>query len=228
MSDNKNIDNLVLFRDVKIPQYEIDALIKIEEAIGYELDFSERFQHLPYFSVKNHRVSEISLNWLRGAKPLPECITVLKHLKILRMLNNHKLKCIPSFIYEISSLQKLVLQNLKLPYLPKSIGNLKNLVSLDVSHNCLVSLPDSIGRLTLLQRLFLGNNQLISLPESIGNLSNLEFMGLENNKLTSLSNSIFNMKSLKTIDLQGNKFDNLCDLRTRLNSRGIDISLFRM
>ncbi len=224
MSDNKNIENLALFRSIKIPQSEIDALLKIEESVGYKLDFSDRTDifFVPSFSVENHRISAISLNWLRGAKPLPECITVLKHLKILRMLNNHKLKSIPNFIFEISSLQKLVLQNLKLPDLSQSIGNLKNLVQLDVSYNCLESVPDSIGRLTLLKQLLLGNNQLISLPESIGNLDNLVFMGLKNNKLISLPNSILNMKSLKNINIRGNMFDNLCDLKNRLKCRGID------
>ncbi len=223
MSDNKNIENLATFRGIKIPQVEIDYLIKIEESVGYELDFSERTDifYMPSFSVENHRISAISLNWLRGAKPLPECITMLKHLKTLRMLNNHKLKSIPNFIFEISSLQKLVLQNLKLPYLPKSIGNLKNLVWLDVSDNCLTSLPDSIGRLTLLQMLILGNNQLISLPESIGNLNNLKFLSLKNNRLTSLPSSLQNMKSLKSINIQDNNFDNLCNLKTRLKYRGI-------
>ena len=230
MSDNKNIVNLASFRDVKIPQYEIDALKKIEESVGYELDFSDRTDvfFVPSFSVENHRISAISLNWLDGAKPLPEDITVLKHLKILRMLNNHRLKSIPSFICEITSLQKLALQNLRLPDLPKSIGNLSNLVWLDVSHNCLESLPDSIGQLTSLRLLLLGNNELISLPESIGSLNNLKFMSLEYNNLTSLPNSILNMKSLKDINIRDNKFDNLCDLKIRLKRRGIDATVFHI
>ncbi|XP_076947576.1 plant intracellular Ras-group-related LRR protein 9-like [Bidens hawaiensis] len=103
--------------------------------------------------------------------------------KLLMPLN--KLRCLPTSIGEMTSLQILDVHFNELKGLPYSIGKLTKLVVLNVSSNFndLTCLPDTIGNLTNLRELDICNNQIQELPVTFGRLENLTRLSVEHNPL---------------------------------------------
>ena len=67
---------------------------------------------------------------------------------------------VPEGIFNLSSLQVLILSNNNLSTLPKTLGRIYSLKLLDVSNNRITKLPGELSNLKNLQTLRLGNNQL--------------------------------------------------------------------
>ncbi|EOY27966.1 Leucine-rich repeat protein kinase family protein [Theobroma cacao] len=180
------------------------------------------------------RLKEIHLGGNRLRGEIPWEIGNLFNLEIFAAENNRGLTGgIPSSIFNISSLTKLLLFNNSLSgglpdnvcnhlskleglhlslnrfsgHIPSSIGGCSNLQDLSLSTNQFNgTIPRGIGNLTSLKRLSLRENDLTGeIPWEIGNLYSLEIFAAQHMRLTgSIPPSIFNISSLKEISLHNN------------------------
>ncbi|KYQ94307.1 RasGEF domain-containing protein [Tieghemostelium lacteum] len=110
---------------------------------------------------------------------------------------------LPTSIYQLVWIQKLVLTHHNIKTLSEDIGRLQQLQVLILENNRLISLPQAIGDLVNLKRLEIDNNLLTSLC-SLERLSKLEVLSVNNNKLTLLPTSIASLSSLKTLNIKSN------------------------
>ncbi|KAF7852005.1 hypothetical protein BT93_L1698 [Corymbia citriodora subsp. variegata] len=148
------------------------------------------------------RFKHLRVLWLENSSfgLLPSSIGGLKHLRILNLHGNRKIKKLPKSVYELRSLQTLDLGSCdELEELPANIKNMISLRALDITTKqqhfpksgigCLTSLRwliiseckylealfDDIQSLTSLRKLFIGEcPKLASLPQGIKNLKALE------------------------------------------------------
>jgi len=92
---------------------------------------------------------------------------------------------IPSSIFTLTNLKKLVFKDYNIPNI-SSIGNLKKLEYLDLSNSNIKSIPNTIGNLKKLKNLILDNNkELTTLPSTICNLT-LDTLSYKNTGITEL------------------------------------------
>jgi Leucine-rich repeat (LRR) protein len=122
---------------------------------------------------------------------IPPCVYNLKTLERL-LLGQNKLTKVDPGIGKLTRLRFLSLRNNKLTGLPEEIGLLTQLSVLDAQYNSLTSIPEDIGKCQELTSLDLKNNQIVYLPESIGDLRKLRRIGLMYNSLTKLPASLQN------------------------------------
>jgi Leucine-rich repeat (LRR) protein len=191
---------------------------------------------------------ELNLDPLKNLKNL-EALNIIgstKHCSDeVNIFNEEKcpLKEIPSSIYFLANLKKLVLnnqsgvnfnafdllQNLRnLEYLDlsynsfkkiiDSIGELKNLKYLNIEHNNINTLPKSIGNLKNLQEIKLNDNKIKALPETFENLKNLRNIDLRNNNISGISNSLVKLQNLEYLNLESNNIVKLPEHFSNLES----------
>ncbi len=97
-------------------------------------------------------------------------------------LNGQALRETPSYVFEKTDIQKLILSNNNLGgSLQAEVRHLQNLKVLDLSNNRFTGVPAEIGQLKNLEVLDLSNNQITGLPYELGNLSNLKLLNLRGN-----------------------------------------------
>ncbi|CAF1388125.1 unnamed protein product [Adineta steineri] len=110
--------------------------------------------------------------------------------------------CIPSIIFCLKNLEKLIINNSyfcdstkqingKMEYLPEQIIKLEKLKTLKISHVNLTFLPDIIDNLSSLTDLLISYTNLEELPKTISNLKSLV-------EITLIKNPY--LRSIKTID----------------------------
>lgn len=98
-------------------------------------------------------------------------------------LSNKGLTKLPSYVLQMTILEKLDLSHNKLTgALPAEIRHLSNLKVLDISNNLMTGIPAEIGQLSNLRILNLSNNQFTGLPYELGNLKQLETLYLSGNQ----------------------------------------------
>src|SRR5216683_2795699 len=84
---------------------------------------------------------------------------------------NKGLGVVPTWVWERTELETLVLADNGLSDLSDRIGHLKKLRMLDLGHNKLARLPDALGDLSgLTDFLYLHDNRLTALPQSLRRL----------------------------------------------------------
>ena len=113
----------------------------------------------------------------------------------------------------------LDLSNNNLEKIPSYVFNMTELEKLDVSHNALTgAIQSQIGQLRNLKVLDASNNQMTGVPAEVGQLSKLEVLDLSNNQLTGLPDELGNLKNLKTMNLSGNAYSeqDLAGIRQKL------------
>ena len=160
----------------------------------------------PISKMKSIRYISIGIG--NRLKELPQWINNLSSLEKLELLEND-IKRLPEEFGNLTSLRKLDLSVNQIEILPESIGNLESLEELNLWSNNLKTLPESFGNLKKLRILNLGRNSIESLPLTIGNLRNLEIMLLNNNKLINLPESFGNLISLQSCNLNNNEIKTL-------------------
>ena len=96
-------------------------------------------------------------------------------------------------------LETLLLNNNKLKSLPTSLATLTKLEKLDLSHNALRELPDNLGLLPSLSRLNVSGNKLRKLPVSLGSCESLILVLATANRLVAPPQSICNEGSQSII-----------------------------
>ncbi|KAL2494669.1 putative LRR receptor-like serine/threonine-protein kinase [Forsythia ovata] len=188
---------------------------------------------LAYLDISNNSFSGILPPELSRLRYIPPEIGNLQHLKRLSLGYNRLTGSIPLSIFNISSLQSLVLTNNSLSgelpinmcshlpqletlavslneldgQIPSVIHECSGLQILSLSYNDFTgSIPRQFVNLSMLTNLYLGNNKLEGeiIPE-IGNLRRLELLSMENSGLTgTLPSSVFNITNLYWINLHGN------------------------
>ena len=161
--------------------------------------------------LKKLKVLTIEKNNL---KTLPESISELKNLERLlikfnqndfyfpiSMPNLQKLKelqcsnlsSFPSFIFNISTLEKIKIWSSNLTEVPTDINKLQNLKEICLQNNYLKTLPDELFMLPYLEYLNLGGNQFSMLSNDINKLEKLDYLGIYDNPIQSipLNSSMF-------------------------------------
>jgi len=210
--------------------YELKTVLDIESLIKRKFILAESPNEVDdeqtWFSIKNGKIKELEISYLPELESFPYLITNLKHLSILRMIENsiknipdsignlnslihldlriNNIDKIPKMISRCTRLKRFELYGNLLKNIPQSIGNLISLEELNLGLNNISIIPDSIGNLTKLKKLELGNNNLKRLPSSIEKLQSLEYLSLRLNKLTNALDYISSLKGLKVLLIDGN------------------------
>lgn len=137
----------------------------------------------------------------------------LKHMD----LSCNRIKEISTAIFQIKTLESLILSKNIIQDVPKEINNLKSLKKLDLSHNSISTLPETITDLKWLMKLYLAGNELKYLPVNIGNLHSLKHLDLRDNFLTSIPDSIGDLFKLIKLTLSNNKLTALPETICKLS-----------
>src|SRR3989339_814839 len=107
----------------------------------------------------------------------------------------------------VNKTNSLDLSQQKLNKVPSYVFGMTSLEKLDLSQNDLNgAIAAEIRFLSKLRELDLSDNQMTGLPAEIGQLSQLEVLDLANNKLTGLPYELANLKKLRILDLRGNNY----------------------
>jgi len=157
-------------------------------------------------SLKNlDKLNEIQISI--SGKTLPSFIYNIPNLKKLICSNSYYLESISSDIKNLKYLEYIKI-SAKLRSLPDEINSLSNLEYLDVGYSYIKELPD-MSNLKKLKYLYLNSNDLTSLPDSICKLNSLIELKLTYNDIKSVPNCLDNLSSLKKLILQSNYLTSL-------------------
>lgn len=116
-------------------------------------------------------------------------------------LSNCKLTKLPSVLWKLRHLKKLILTDNQISELPPDIGKLCFLEELHLNHMGLESLPAQLFDLENLKKLIACENRLTSLPPEIKCLTKLEELDLSSNPLDALPNAVFELPKISiTVD----------------------------
>ncbi|KAL3609716.1 hypothetical protein D5086_000736 [Populus alba] len=139
---------------------------------------------------------------------IPEVITALKYLTLLKIDQNYFTGPLPAFIGNLTALQSLsIAHNAFSGTIPKELGNLKELTLLSIGiNNFSGTLPPELGQLVNLEELrFQGNSFEGPIPSSFSNLTSLTSLDLSFNNLTGqVPTALFTMRSLQYLFLGNN------------------------
>lgn len=114
---------------------------------------------------------------------------------------------IPSELYQLKQLWRIVLLEGELKNLAPEIANLEKLRILRLTKNKLETIPENIGKLAGLQELYLNNNKLKNIPKSIGQLQDLKVLFLGGNQLETLPKELTELKKLTKFSVYSNPLD---------------------
>lgn len=136
-----------------------------------------------------------------------EKLTKLKSLTISGKINE-----IPKSVFNLSSLQELVLFDTQISTVPIEIGKLKSLKKFSISQA--VFLPDdeymplhleelfkNLSQCHILKELHLNSNGIKQIPESIKLLKQLEVFSAEDNLIVSYNKALHDLTKLKVLNL---------------------------
>lgn len=116
------------------------------------------------------------------------------------------LRSLPSLLWELTHLTKLVLDDNELTSLPSGIGNLRQLTLLSAEKNKIEALPYEIVNLRELRVLNFNSNQIEALPPGIGGLQHLTVLKAAFNRLEFIPPEIGRCIGLHTLDLHNNPY----------------------
>ncbi len=158
--------------------------------------------------AKNTNSNQLDLDGYN--KPMPRLFQIplkvfeIQSLERLVLSNNWSIR-VPEKISDLKNLKELYLDNNKLQFLPDEIGNLEQLNELFLQFNEFKEFPETAIRLRNLQILDLSYNQLELIPDDIERLANLKALNLCGNRLHTITDSIINLSYLQQLNLSQNK-----------------------
>jgi len=162
-------------------------------------------------------------------------------------LHDMNIDSLPEEIYQLTTLEELILSDNKLITLPDQLTRLTNLRTLNIGGNTGIdipqwltklsilmlgcndchfeSLPQVIFHMTKLRTLQLSHNLAsLPVPSAIGNLTNLAGLRLEFCYLTSLPLSMTSLVHLEELDLYHNNLKEIPSFLGFMNLRVLDVS----
>lgn len=139
----------------------------------------------------------------RGLTSLPNGLDKLKIYKAILTGNN--LTGIPPQIFEITSLEDLVLAVNPIAKFPCDLSRLKSLKSVSFANTKIKEIHCDLSQLDSLEHFDIARNDLKEFPEQIKTIPNLNWLSLNDNKLTSLSFIDGSMSKLEMLYLYTNK-----------------------
>ena len=188
---------------------EIGQLTKLEYLSISKLQITKLPNEIS--SLKNLRV--LRIDSCQSLEKFPRIICKISDLRKLRLVENENLKELPPEMGNLTNLQELSVRSIRLPKLPSEIQQLMKLKILNLD-GFLPSFPLAICSLTQLENLDLNNNRLKTISSEISRLVNLKCLNLENNLLRKFPEEFLNCSKLRTLVL--NKCD-LTDIPSSIN-----------
>ncbi|KAL3609714.1 hypothetical protein D5086_000734 [Populus alba] len=153
-------------------------------------------------------ITQLRVYALNKRGEIPEVITALTYLTLLKIDQNYFTGPLPAFIENLTALQSLsIAHNAFSGTIPKELGNLKELTLLSIGiNNFSGTLPPELGQLVNLEELSIAHNAFSgTIPKEIGNLKELTLLDLSFNNLTGqVPSSLFTMSSLQYLFLGNN------------------------
>jgi hypothetical protein len=143
--------------------------------------------------------------WLqdKGLTSLPNGLDKLNIYKAILTGNN--LRKIPPQIFEIASLQDLILAVNPISEFPCELQKLKRLKSVSFADTEIKEINCDLSKFDSLEHFDLARNNLTKLPEQIKNIPNLTWLSLNDNQFVDLSFIDNRFDKLETLYLYSNK-----------------------
>jgi Leucine-rich repeat (LRR) protein len=158
---------------------------------------------------------------------LPAEIGLFTELKELIAKDQEEL---PEELFNLTKLQKLILQNGGLKEVPESIGKFKELKEIDLSSHLFEKFPIALLSLSNLEILSLENNYIQELPEQFANLKKLKHLNIKETKLKHFPEEIISLESLESLNISNYSWE--CEVPERLGElkklKRLDLSYLKL
>lgn len=143
--------------------------------------------------------------WLqnKGLTSLPEGLGKLNIYKAI--LTGNDLKEIPKQIFEINTLEDLIVAVNPISEFPCDLSRLKRLKSISFAETAIKEINCDLSQLDNLEHFDLARNGLTKLPDQIKTIPNLAWLSLNSNQFTDFSFIDNRLKKLETLYLYSNK-----------------------
>ncbi len=226
-TDNSSVDYNRINWD---PNFEIDCITsdsKIKSWL-FQVSDSQSFSvknimtnlcdQIYYKQKRSFYKSESSVIWAddkgkylwlqnKGLTSLPNGLGKLHIYKAI--LTGNDLREIPPQIFEITSLQDLVLAVNPISEFPCELQKLKRLKSVSFADTEIKEIKCDLSQLDSLEYFDIARNNLTKLPEQIKNIPNLTWLSLNDNQFSNLSFVDSRLNKLEILYLYTNKVNNI-------------------
>ncbi|XLT57104.1 receptor-like protein 6 isoform X1 [Arachis hypogaea] len=210
----ENLTVLSLVDNMLEGQIELDMLSKLKKLTSLGLGGGNKLSFHEGNNTSNVTFpSQIQLLQLSSCNLVhfPNFIQHLQELTDL-YLSNNSIKTIPSWLWNKTTLQSLVISNnLLIGEISPSICNLQSLVELGLSYNNLVGMiPSCLGSFSRSLRILrLGGNKLVGIiPQTYVKRNALQVIDFSYNKLYGqLPRALVNCRMLEFLDVRHNHFN---------------------
>ncbi|KAL2500233.1 receptor like protein 33 [Forsythia ovata] len=213
-----SINNLIMLSRIELSNCKFSGPIpstitNLTELLYLDLSFNNLTGLIPEFHMSK-KLTHIDLSFNRLSGPLSSAhFEGLSNLGYIGLASNLLTGNLPSFLFVLPSLQKLVLNynqfDGQIEELPNPVSSQLNVLDLS-TNNLQGNIPSSLFVLPFLQNLFLYNNQFDGQIEEHPNpeSSQLNILDLSSNNLQgNLPSSLFLFPSLQNLLLSNNQFD---------------------
>ncbi|XP_031407891.1 leucine-rich repeat-containing protein 63 isoform X3 [Meleagris gallopavo] len=145
---------------------------------------------------------ETRLHFMASKKDEEEKLMFRSQVKVWHCFLNRK-TALNLQVFNIKSLQVLVLRSNPIRKIPNDIHRLKSLKKFTISFNLLAELPSGLFLLDDLWYLDIAYNYISYIPNDIKNLRKLEYLNTEGNQLSALPCGVLNLP-LKSLRIENN------------------------
>ncbi|KCV69830.1 hypothetical protein H696_03303 [Fonticula alba] len=140
-------------------------------------------------------------------------------------LSYSDLKTLPTAIYRLDQLEKLVLAGNQITTIDNDIGKMLRLRVLHLDGNALKDLPRNLSSLAVcLMDLKVSFNQLTRIPSCIFSLNNIVELDLSSNQIQEIPEAIGALSSLKVLRVHGNLLTDLPSTLSDLPIRVLELN----